>query len=150
MTSPSRPITPDVAFGPPSIDEPPLLANLAPVALAAAQGAARILSAGYGLHRQDVQTKTSHTDLVSEVDRAAESFVAATLAEQRPDDGLLGEEGTSRSGSSGVRWVVDPLDGTTNYLFGVPAFSVSIAAELDKTPVVGVVIDPSPGETWAA
>lgn len=150
MPSPSRPLTPDAAFGPRSVEEPSLLAELAPVALTAAQGAARILSAGYGLRRQDVQTKTSHTDMVSEVDRAAESFVAATLAEQRPDDGLLGEEGASRSGSSGVRWVVDPLDGTTNYLFGVPMFSVSIAAELDKTPVVGVVIDPSRAETWAA
>ncbi|MST31403.1 inositol monophosphatase, partial [Acidimicrobiaceae bacterium USS-CC1] len=90
------------------------------------------------------------TDMVSEVDRGAERLIADLLAERRPDDGLLGEEGADRPGTTGVRWVVDPLDGTTNYLFGVPAWSVSVAAELDGVPVVGVVVDPSRAETWAA
>ncbi|HET6917616.1 MAG TPA: inositol monophosphatase family protein, partial [Acidimicrobiales bacterium] len=60
------------------------------------------------------------------------------------------EEGTTSGGTTGVRWVVDPLDGTTNYLFGLPQFAVSVAAELDGETVVGVVIDPSRDETWAA
>jgi myo-inositol-1(or 4)-monophosphatase len=87
---------------------------------------------------------------VSEVDRRSEARISAILARRRPDDGLLGEEGDRREGTSGVRWVVDPLDGTTNYLFGLPAFCVSIAAELDGEPVAGVVLDPSRRETWAA
>jgi myo-inositol-1(or 4)-monophosphatase len=72
------------------------------------------------------------------------------LRERRPDDGLLAEEGTARAGSTGVRWVVDPLDGTTNFLFGVPQWCVSIAAEIDGHPVVGIVVDPSRDETWSA
>ncbi len=144
------PLTPEAAFGLSAAASEPVVAELAAAALRAAQGAARIQTAGYGLRRQAIDTKTSDTDLVSEVDRAAEAYVSSTLAELRPDDGVIGEEGTSRAGTTGVRWVVDPLDGTTNYLFGVPAFSVSIAAEVDEEPVVGVVVDPSRHETWAA
>jgi myo-inositol-1(or 4)-monophosphatase len=62
----------------------------------------------------------------------------------------VGEEGTTRSGDSGVSWIVDPLDGTTNYLFGVPAYSVSVAAEFEGEVVVGVVVDPGRQETWSA
>jgi fructose-1,6-bisphosphatase/inositol monophosphatase family enzyme len=97
-----------------------------------------------------LETKSSGTDMVSDVDRGAEAAVAEVLQRRRPEDAVLGEEGTSRDGSTGIRWVVDPLDGTTNFLFGVPQFSVSIAAEVDGEPVVGVVIDPSRDETWAA
>jgi myo-inositol-1(or 4)-monophosphatase len=88
--------------------------------------------------------------MVSDVDRQAEQAVAQVLAEYRPDDEVLGEEGTARSGSSGVRWVVDPLDGTTNFLFGIPQFSVSVAAEVEGRTLVGIVVDPSRGEVWAA
>lgn len=128
----------------------PLLDELAGVALQAARAAAAIHLAGFGGHRDRVETKSSATDMVSEVDHQAEAAVVGLITAHRPRDAILGEEGSSRAGTSGVRWVVDPLDGTTNYLFGVPAFSVSIAAELDDTPVVGVVIDPSRAETWAA
>jgi myo-inositol-1(or 4)-monophosphatase len=127
-----------------------LLDELATVALSAARAAAAVQVDSLGRARSQVDTKTSATDMVSEVDRQAEEAVARILAERRPDDAVLGEEGTSREGTTGVRWVVDPLDGTTNYLFGIPAFSVSIAAELDGEPAVGVVIDPSRRETWAA
>jgi myo-inositol-1(or 4)-monophosphatase len=65
-------------------------------------------------------------------------------------ESLAGEEGAAKTGSTGIRWVIDPLDGTTNFLFGVPQYSVSIAAEIAGDPVVGVVIDPSHRETWAA
>jgi myo-inositol-1(or 4)-monophosphatase len=98
---------------------------------------------------ENVATKTSPTDLVSDMDRASEELVVEGLARARPDDGILGEEGASREGSSGVRWVIDPLDGTTNYLYGHPAFGVSIAAEIDGEGVVGVVYDPTRDELFS-
>ena len=98
----------------------------------------------------DVAVKSSATDPVSEADRRAEELIVGLLRAARPDDGLLGEEGASRSGSSGLRWVVDPLDGTVNYLYGIPAWSVSIACEDDAGALVGVVHDPSHGETFSA
>ncbi len=134
---------------PPSPPRDGLLDELATVALDVADGAADILRHGYGqAHR--VETKSSTTDMVSEVDRASEALVYEVLAERRPDDAVLGEEGNQRDGTTGVRWVVDPLDGTTNYLFGVPHWSVSVAALVDGAPVTGVVIDPSRNETWRA
>jgi myo-inositol-1(or 4)-monophosphatase len=126
------------------------LGRLAEVALLAAQQAAAVQLAAVGRAREQVDTKSSGTDMVSEVDRRAEAVISELLTESRPDDAVLGEEGTSRPGTTGIRWVVDPLDGTTNFLFGVPAYSVSIAAEIDGEPVVGVVVDPSRQETWAA
>ena len=75
-------------------------------------------------------TKSSATDMVTEMDRAAEALVAIA-ARARPDDGVLGEEGAARPARAGVRWFVDPLDGTTNYLYGHPGFAVSVAAEVD-------------------
>jgi myo-inositol-1(or 4)-monophosphatase len=127
-----------------------LIDDLLAAAVAAAAGAADILAAGFGRTRADVTTKSSPTDMVSEMDRAAEAHINRLLAERRPGDAVLGEEGTSRVGSSGIRWIVDPLDGTTNYLFGLPAYAVSIAAEQAGEVVVGVVADPSRGETWTA
>jgi myo-inositol-1(or 4)-monophosphatase len=88
--------------------------------------------------------------MVTEMDRAAEAHIARVLASRRPRDAMVGEEGTTRAGDSGVSWIVDPLDGTTNYLFGVPAYSVSIAAEFEGEVVVGVVVDPSRQEVWTA
>jgi myo-inositol-1(or 4)-monophosphatase len=125
-----------------------LLDQLLAVAVEAANGASAILREGFGQVRQDVGTKSSPTDMVSEMDRAAEAYIDRVLGNRRPDDAVVGEEGTDRSGTSGVRWIVDPLDGTTNYLFGIPAYGVSVAAELDGVAAVGVVIDPSREETW--
>lgn len=99
---------------------------------------------------RSVTTKSSDTDVVTEVDRASEALLLARLLGERPEDGILGEEGTSRAGTSGVRWVVDPLDGTVNYLYRIPAFAVSVAAEVDGVSVAGCVFDPSRGETFAA
>ena len=84
--------------------------------------------------------------MVSDVDRPAEAVVNRILHERRPGDGVLGEEGTTREGSTGVRWVVDPLDGNTNFLFGIPQFGL-IAAEVGRQTAVGVVADPSRGDT---
>lgn len=88
--------------------------------------------------------------MVTEVDRQSERLIVARLTEARPGDGLLGEEGSSREGTTGIRWIFDPLDGTTNYIYGYPAFSVSIAAELDGKVVAGAVFDALRGEMFAA
>lgn len=98
-----------------------------------------------------VETKSSATDPVSEADRAAERLIAERLLAARPDDGLLGEEGQApRAGTSGFRWVVDPLDGTVNFLYDRPSWCVSIACEDAHGSVVGVVHAPVHGETWVA
>lgn len=100
-------------------------------------------------------TKSSPTDVVTELDAAAEELIGRRLAERRPDDGLLAEEGSDRPSSSGIRWVVDPLDGTVNYLYRITHWSVSVAAEaVDAEPgqgvLVGVVHAPVLGMTWTA
>jgi myo-inositol-1(or 4)-monophosphatase len=97
-----------------------------------------------------VDTKTSASDLVSDADRASEALIVSGILAVRPDDAILAEEGASRAGTSGVRWVIDPLDGTTNYLYGLPAWVVSIAAEVGGVVQVGVVADPSHCEVYSA
>jgi myo-inositol-1(or 4)-monophosphatase len=88
--------------------------------------------------------------LVSKVDRESEQLIVERLAVVRPDDAVLAEEGTLRQGTSGVRWVIDPLDGTTNFVYGYPAYAVSIAVEIDGQPQVGVVYDSSGGLCYRA
>ena len=88
-------------------------------------------------------TKSSEIDIVTRADQAAEALVKARLLGARPDDGMLGEEGDDVRGTSGVVWIVDPIDGTVNYLYGLPHFSVSIAAEVDGEVVAGVVVAPA-------
>ena len=85
--------------------------------------------------------KSAAGDLVTEIDRAAESAIVEGILGARPDDAILGEEGTDRAGTTGVRWVLDPLDGTASYVRGYPGFGVSIGIEVDDRPSVGVVID---------
>src|SRR5579863_10277076 len=97
-----------------------------------------------------VETKSSATDMVSEMDRGAEALIRAVIGGQRPGDAILGEEGGALAGASGVRWIVDPLDGTTNFLYRFPAWCVSVAAEVDGLVTVGVVYDPTHDELWTA
>jgi myo-inositol-1(or 4)-monophosphatase len=97
-----------------------------------------------------VDHKSSATDPVSEADRTAERRITEALTAARPDDGLLGEEGADRRGSTGLRWVVDPLDGTVNYLYAIPAWSVSVACEDEHGALVGAVVDPSREEMFTA
>jgi myo-inositol-1(or 4)-monophosphatase len=104
----------------------------------------------YGGPAREVESKSSATDLVSEADRASEAAVLDLLTRERPDDGLLGEEGSSRDDASGRRWVVDPLDGTINYLYGFPAWCVSVALDDADGGLVGVVHDPLRDETFTA
>jgi myo-inositol-1(or 4)-monophosphatase len=98
----------------------------------------------------DVETKSSRTDMVTAVDRASEALIVGTIEQQRPDDGVLGEEGSRRDGTSGVRWLIDPVDGTTNYLYSYPVFAVSIGVEVDGEVVAGAVAHPSLGEVFTA
>src|ERR1700733_3769004 len=90
-------------------------------------------------------TKSSPTDFVTEMDRAAEQLILDTILAARPDDGVVGEEGASKASQSGLSWLIDPIDGTTNYLRGIPNFSVSIAAVTEGETVIGVVYDPTLG-----
>ena len=88
--------------------------------------------------------------MVSDADREAEAALVELLTRERPEDGILGEEGASREGSSGRTWIVDPLDGTTNYLWGYPTWSVSVGLEDGEGGLVGVVHDPLREETFRA
>lgn len=97
-----------------------------------------------------VERKSSRTDMVSDADRDAEALVREMLEAERPDDGLLAEEGSHADATSGRRWVVDPLDGTTNYLYRFPSWNVSVALEDGQGSMVGVVHDPLRGETFTA
>lgn len=138
----------------PSADAPPvpaLEAELLDVARAAARASAEVLLGYYG-DAPGVRTKSTDTDLVSEADVNAERAIRALLTERRPHDAVLGEEGgeTTGSGESGIRWVVDPLDGTVNYLFEYPQWCVSVAAEDADGTIAGVVWDPLRGEEFSA
>jgi myo-inositol-1(or 4)-monophosphatase len=97
-----------------------------------------------------VKTKSSPTDMVSDVDHRAERLIVGRLADLRPGDAVFGEEGSRSESSTGVRWVIDPLDGTTNYVYGYPAFAVSIGVEIDGQPRIGVVYDSSAGHLYQA
>jgi myo-inositol-1(or 4)-monophosphatase len=116
----------------------------------AATSTAALLLEGLASERTMVEAKSSPTDQVTEMDRAAEVHLARTLLGARPDDGFLGEEGHDTPGTSGVRWIVDPLDGTTNYLYRHPGFGVSVAAEVDGRSVAGAVADAVLGELYSA
>jgi myo-inositol-1(or 4)-monophosphatase len=124
--------------------------ELLDVARALAEAAGELLRARFGEPRAGVRAKTTPTDLVSDADHAAEKLIRRELAARRPDDAILGEEGGSRAGGSGLRWVVDPLDGTVNFLFGIPHWAVSVACEDDEGALAGVIHDPLRGETFAA
>ncbi|WP_326755167.1 inositol monophosphatase [Streptomyces hirsutus] len=128
----------------------PLHAELLQLAREAARRAGELLRDGRPADLEVAATKSSPIDVVTEMDIAAEKLITGLIAEHRPDDGVLGEEGGSTEGTSGVRWVIDPLDGTVNYLYGLPTWAVSIAAEQDGETVVGVVAAPMRGETYHA
>jgi myo-inositol-1(or 4)-monophosphatase len=97
-----------------------------------------------------IETKSSAIDLVTDVDRASERLILARLEAERPRDGILSEEAGAREGENGWVWVIDPLDGTTNYAHGFPHFAVSIGIERDGTREIGVVYDPMKEELFAA
>jgi myo-inositol-1(or 4)-monophosphatase len=100
----------------------------------------------------EIDTKTTDTDLVTAADRAAESLIVARLRAARPGDALLGEESGAhgQARATGVRWVVDPIDGTVNYVYGLAPYAVSIAAEVAGAAVAAVVRNAATGEEWTA
>ena len=116
----------------------------------AAEVAGGLLLERFGGPARGVERKSSRTDLVSDADRDAEAAIEQILSAERPDDGLLAEEGSHSQTVSGRRWVVDPLDGTTNFLYGIPAWAVSIALEDAEGGALGVILDPLRGETFTA
>jgi len=120
------------------------------IAEAVAREAGRQLRDAFAGPRVNVTAKSTPTDLVSEADHAAERLIRERLGAARPDDGVLGEEGGAAAGSSGLRWVVDPLDGTINFLFGIPQWAVSIACEDAEGTITGVIYDPMRDELWTA
>jgi myo-inositol-1(or 4)-monophosphatase len=123
--------------------------DLLDVAREAARAAAAELTARFGHSAQSVHTKSTPTDPVSEADVAAEKAIRQLLARRRPDDAILGEE-EGATGEGELRWLVDPLDGTVNFLFGIPSFSVSVGCEDAAGIVAGVVFDPLRDECFAA
>jgi myo-inositol-1(or 4)-monophosphatase len=124
--------------------------SLLALAEATAREAGEQLRAAFSRTDLAVSAKSTPTDPVSEADEAAEALIRARLTAARPGDGILGEEEGDAAGTTGVRWVVDPLDGTVNFLFGIPQWAVSIAAEDAAGTLAGVVYDPMRDELWSA
>lgn len=106
---------------------------------------------GHGGEDPAVSTKSTRTDPVTVADTESEQLIRELLAAARPGDAILGEEGGGAAEiGPGVRWVVDPIDGTVNFLYGVPAYAVSVAAQIDGVSVAGAVVDVARGVTYAA
>ncbi len=124
--------------------------ELLDLAVDAAAAAGSLLLARAGAPATGLGSKSTHTDLVSDADRVAERLIVARILGARPQDAIVAEEGSATPGSGGLRWLVDPLDGTINYLWRIPQWCVSVAAADDAGPLVGVVHDPSRGETFTA
>lgn len=114
----------------------------------AREAAAMVLERHGELH--EAETKGSDIDLVTEIDRQSEELIAHRLLAARPNDGIVGEEGTGVASSSGVEWLVDPIDGTTSFFYGLPGFSVSIAARSEGQMVVGAVVAPAISTEYSA
>jgi len=128
-------------------DSEELLARAVAAARAGAELAVRLRADGIGA----LGTKSSLTDLVTAADRAVEALLTERLLAGHPEEGLLGEEG-GQSGDADyrVRWIVDPIDGTVNYVYGLANYAVSVAAEVDGSVVAGVVVNAVTGEEWSA
>jgi len=98
----------------------------------------------------EVTTKSSATDMVTEFDRASERYIVGRILDARPNDGIVGEEGTDTEGTTGIRWLVDPIDGTTNFLYGLAGYAVSVAAADERGALAGAVYLPATDELFAA
>ncbi len=142
-------------YGPEQLPDAPLLTELERIAIEVATEAAALI-----LHERPRElgatSKSSATDVVTVMDTRSEALIRQSLARLRPDDGLLGEEGSDRPGSTGLTWVVDPVDGTTNYLYELPLYAVSVAVVVGTPPqpgwlpVAGAVVAPVLDTCWSA
>ncbi len=139
------------ASGTSDVDDPNDPVVLRDLAIELARGAGQIaLDGRRGAAGLGGSTKSSSTDIVTEFDRAAEAHIVATLRRLRPDDAIIGEEGTSDTGTSGFSWFVDPIDGTTNFVFDQPAWSCSVAVAHGDEMIAGAVFVPPMDEMFAA
>lgn len=125
-----------------------LPSELLALALGVAQSAGELLLQRPAVF--EVTSKSVAIDIATQMDRDSERLIVDSLLAARPGDGIIGEEGSARSSSSGITWVIDPVDGTVNYLYGLPGWSVSIAAKDADGIIVGVVHSPTIGSTWTA
>lgn len=129
-------------------------ADLGTLCVELATGAAALVRdarrAAPTLSAATVSAKSTATDLVTDIDRASERWLTDRLASLRPDDAVLGEEGGAHPGRSGLRWLLDPIDGTVNFVLGIPYFAVSVAVEFDGHTVAGAVANPMTGEVFHA
>jgi myo-inositol-1(or 4)-monophosphatase len=124
-------------------------AELERIAAATTRAAAGVVSEGYE-HPDLIGRKSSPTDVVTQTDVRAEELIRRELLAATPDAGILGEEGGSTAPGAPLQWVIDPLDGTVNFLYGVPLFAISIAASLDGEVVAGAVLDVLRDELFSA
>jgi myo-inositol-1(or 4)-monophosphatase len=137
--------------GPATAGESHPQAELLELAVSLARDAGALLLERFeGGRERSLASKSSPTDLVSEADLASERLIRERLAQARPADAFLGEEGGGRDGSSGLTWVVDPLDGTVNFLFSIPQWCVSVAIQDDDGPLAGAIFDPCRDELFSA
>ncbi|PPK64638.1 inositol monophosphatase family protein [Actinokineospora auranticolor] len=123
--------------------------NLAEIAVTVATEAGELARATRGNAIREITTKSTATDVVTAADTAAEALIRDRLRQLRPGDAVLGEEAGGRVGA-GVTWVVDPIDGTVNYLYGYPWYAVSVAAQVDGVSIAGAVVEPASGRVWSA
>lgn len=123
---------------------------LARLAVELATEAGDIIRKGREKGFGSIHAKSTPTDIVTEIDKQSESHIVSALRERRPDDAILGEEGAAFDGTTGVRWVIDPLDGTVNFTYGIPNYAVSIGVEVDGIPTIGVVYNPATDELYRA
>lgn len=140
----------------PEPPDPTLVAELGALATELGRSAGALVREGRPRHVDVAATKSSAVDVVTAMDLASEALLRRTIAERRPHDGILGEEEGLLPGTSGVTWVLDPIDGTVNYLYGLPAYAVSVAAVVGEptpeswTVVAACVHHIADGRTWTA
>ncbi len=127
-----------------------LAAGLRSLAEQTARRAGDMALAGRRSGRVDADTKSSPTDMVTAFDRASEEMIVSDLTSARPDDGIVGEEGSSRPGTSGLEWHIDPIDGTSNFYFDIPMWAVSVGVVDADGPLAGAVYAPALGDMWSA
>lgn len=130
-----------------------LAQELLGLARTAASAAADLVIAGRAAvtaKKASVSTKTSATDPVTEMDKAAEKLIVEIIKSSRPNDGFIGEEGSATTGDSGITWAIDPIDGTVNYMYGLPVWTISIAALKDGEAIAGCLVAPDLAKIYYA